>query len=84
MVGFAKTLMGLAGWTAGQTVSKRRTKEDKGVRNRFRSENNPDTVFFHEMAVNQAKAPYPSAREDDTFLVHGRGQGGRFLQIVFV
>jgi len=37
-----------------------------------------------EMAVSQAKAPYPTAREDNKFLVHGRGRGGRFLQIIFV
>jgi uncharacterized DUF497 family protein len=37
-----------------------------------------------EMVVNQASRPYPSAREDGKFLVHGKGQGGQFLQVIFV
>lgn len=37
-----------------------------------------------EQVVIQATNPYPLRREDDKWLVWGRGRGGRFLQVVFV
>lgn len=37
-----------------------------------------------EMVVHGAKRPYPLHREDDKWLVWGRGRGGRLLQVVFV
>ena len=37
-----------------------------------------------EMAVRNARAPFPRKIEDDRWLVWGRGEGGRFLQVVFV
>jgi uncharacterized DUF497 family protein len=37
-----------------------------------------------ERAVDLAKAPYPLRRQDDKWLVWGRGKGGRILQVVFI
>ncbi len=37
-----------------------------------------------EFVVEAARRPYPLAREDDKWLVWGRGRGGRWLQVVFV
>jgi uncharacterized DUF497 family protein len=37
-----------------------------------------------EQVVEQAAAPFPLRREDDKWLVWGRGRGGRFLQVVFI
>jgi len=37
-----------------------------------------------EAVVEGAAVPYPERREDDTWLVWGRGRGGRLLQVVFV
>jgi uncharacterized DUF497 family protein len=37
-----------------------------------------------EMVVRAASRPYPRRIEDEKWLVWGRGQGGRFLQVVFV
>ena len=37
-----------------------------------------------ESVVRNARPPYPLHREDDKWLVWGRGRGGRFLQVVFV
>ena len=37
-----------------------------------------------EYVVRNASAPYPQEREDDKWLVIGRGSGGRFLQVVYV
>jgi uncharacterized DUF497 family protein len=34
-------------------------------------------------AIENARPPFPLAREDDKWLVWGRGQGGRWLQVVF-
>lgn len=37
-----------------------------------------------EGVVRSAKDPYPRYREDGKWLVWGRGQGGRLVQVVFV
>jgi hypothetical protein len=37
-----------------------------------------------EQVVRQARSPYPLYRADGKWLVWGRGQGGRYLQVVFV
>jgi hypothetical protein len=37
-----------------------------------------------EYAVTHAKRPYPRRREDDKWLVRGRGSGGRLIQVIFV
>lgn len=37
-----------------------------------------------ETVIENAAAPYPLHREDDNWLVWGRGRGGRLLQIVFL
>jgi uncharacterized DUF497 family protein len=37
-----------------------------------------------EFVIRTARRPYPLAREDDKWLVWGRGKGGRWLQVVFV
>ena len=37
-----------------------------------------------ELAIESALAPYPTARQDDKWLVWGRGRGGRMIQVVFV
>jgi len=37
-----------------------------------------------EWVVENAERPYPLAREDDKWLVWGRGYGGRWLQVVFI
>ena len=37
-----------------------------------------------EAVVREARRPYPLHREDDKWLVWGRGRGGRLLQVVFV
>lgn len=37
-----------------------------------------------ELVVRQAKRPFPRYHGDDKWLVWGRGQGGRFLQVIYV
>jgi hypothetical protein len=37
-----------------------------------------------EFIIETARAPYPLWRQDDKWLVWGRSQEGRFLQVVFV
>jgi len=37
-----------------------------------------------EMVVSGAKRPFPRKIGEDKWLAWGRGQGGRFLQVVFV
>lgn len=37
-----------------------------------------------EHIVESARRPYPLARPDDKWLVVGRGQGGRWLQVVYI
>lgn len=37
-----------------------------------------------ERVVENATPPYPLYRDDDKWLVWGRGFGGRFLQVVFI
>ena len=37
-----------------------------------------------ESVVRQATAPFPLRREDDKWLVWGRGRGGRYLQVVYI
>ena len=37
-----------------------------------------------EQIVRQAEPPYAEWRPDDKWLVIGRGQGGRFLQVIYV
>jgi uncharacterized DUF497 family protein len=37
-----------------------------------------------EMAVRGARQPFPKKIEEDKWLAWGRGQGGRFLQVIFV
>jgi uncharacterized DUF497 family protein len=37
-----------------------------------------------EFAVRNAAKPYPLHREDEKWLVWGRGSGGRLLQVVFL
>ena len=36
------------------------------------------------MVVRAARSPFPRKIEEDKWLVWGRGQGGRFLQVIFV
>ena len=52
---------------------------------------NTEHVEDHGVAVDEAEAvvrnarrTYPLARQDDKYLVWGRGSGGRFLQVVFI
>ncbi len=42
------------------------------------------TVEEAEAVIENAASPYPLHREDDKWLVWGRGSGGRLLQVVFV
>ena len=42
------------------------------------------TTAEAESVVENAASPYPLHREDDKWLVWGRGRGGRLLQVVFV
>ena len=37
-----------------------------------------------ERVVRLAKAPYPQSRADGRWIVWGRGDGGRLLQVIFV
>lgn len=37
-----------------------------------------------ELAIESANRPFPRKIEDDKWLVWGRGQGGRLVQVVFV
>jgi uncharacterized DUF497 family protein len=37
-----------------------------------------------EMVVRQAAPPFPQQIGDDKLLVRGRGNGGRFLQVIYV
>jgi uncharacterized DUF497 family protein len=37
-----------------------------------------------EVVVRGARGPFPRRIEDDKWLVWGRGQGGRLLQVIFV
>lgn len=37
-----------------------------------------------ELAVSSARRPYPQIHAEDKWLVWGRGQGGRYVQVVFV
>lgn len=37
-----------------------------------------------ESVIRQARRPYPLHREDDKWLVWGRGCGRRLLQVIFV
>lgn len=37
-----------------------------------------------EAVVEKARRPFPRKIDDDKWLVWGRGQGGRLLQVVFV
>ena len=37
-----------------------------------------------ETVIRQAEPPFPQQVGDDRLLVMGRGQGGRFLQVVYV
>ena len=37
-----------------------------------------------EMVVRGARKPFPRKIEDEKWLAWGRGQGGRFLQVIFV
>ena len=37
-----------------------------------------------ESVVESAEPPYPQRREDDRWLVMGRGAGGRFIQVIYV
>ena len=37
-----------------------------------------------EMVVRGAKRPYPKKHEDEKWLVRGRGQGGRLVQVIFL
>jgi uncharacterized DUF497 family protein len=37
-----------------------------------------------EMVVRQAKPPFPQQIGEDKLLVRGQGQGGRFLQVIYV
>jgi len=37
-----------------------------------------------EFVVRHAKLPYPRRHGEDKWLVWGRGNGGRFVQVVFV
>lgn len=37
-----------------------------------------------ESVVRHARRPYPLYHKDEKWLVWGRGNGGRFLQVIFV
>ena len=37
-----------------------------------------------ELVIRRARRPYPRYHGDDKWLVWGRGQGGRFLQVIYV
>ena len=37
-----------------------------------------------EAAIRSARRPFPQQREEERWLVWGRGSGGRLLQVVFV
>jgi len=37
-----------------------------------------------ELVVENARPPFPERQEEDKWLVMGRGQGGRYVQVVFV
>ncbi|MCI0640376.1 MAG: hypothetical protein L0Y72_22575 [Gemmataceae bacterium] len=37
-----------------------------------------------ELVIRNATPPYPTEREDEKWLVIGRGNGGRWLQVIFV
>jgi uncharacterized DUF497 family protein len=37
-----------------------------------------------ESVVRSARRPYPEELPGDKWLVWGRGQGGRFLQVIFI
>ncbi len=37
-----------------------------------------------EAVVEAARKPFPEARADDKWRVVGRGQGGRWLQVIYV
>ena len=37
-----------------------------------------------ELVIKRAKRPFPKYHGDGKWLVWGRGQGGRFLQVIFV
>jgi len=37
-----------------------------------------------EEVILSARRPFPLAREDDKWLVWGRGKGGRWVQVVYV
>lgn len=37
-----------------------------------------------ELAVGSAQRPFPRRIEDDKWLIWGRGEGGRFLPVIFV
>ncbi|MEE9295959.1 MAG: BrnT family toxin [Phycisphaerae bacterium] len=37
-----------------------------------------------ERVVRNARRPHPLLRDDDKWLVWGRGHGGRLLQVVFI
>lgn len=37
-----------------------------------------------ELVVRGAKRPFPRRIDDDKWLVWGRGNGGRFVQVIFV
>lgn len=56
-----------------------------------RNEWNIDHIAKHgvspeeaEMVVCGARRPFPRKIEDEKWLVWGRGQGGRFLQVIYV
>ncbi len=42
------------------------------------------TVEEAERVVEHAAAPFPLRREDEKWLVWGKGHGGRFLQVIFI
>jgi uncharacterized DUF497 family protein len=37
-----------------------------------------------EAVVRSARAPFPEQIKDDKLLVMGRGQGGRYIQVIYV
>ena len=37
-----------------------------------------------EKVITSARSPYPLRREDEKWLVWGRGSGGRFLQVIYI
>ena len=42
------------------------------------------TVAEIEASIESAQHPFPERREDDKWLVQGRGAGGRFIQVVYI